>query len=269
MAILVAEGAAFSDQTQPSPTSRPALDVPPGAELIEPPPPATRPATPAAADRQSAEVSAPQGKPADKLEYLLALPKGYGDDPDKKWPVVLFLHGAGERGDDVRKVANWGPPKLINDGREFEAIVVSPQCPAGQWWNYKVVALSKLLDGIEAKYRVDPDRVYLTGLSMGGFGTIAWAANEPGRFACISAVCGGGDRFSAAIDAKLPAWLLHGTADPTVPVQNSIDLYNAMKAAGAKDARLTLYEGVNHESWVPAYGEQRLWDWMFAQKRGG
>ena len=254
----------------PAPATKPALSVPPGAELIDPPPPATRPTSRAAADRQTAETSAPAGKPDDKLDYLLALPDGYGDDPDKKWPLIVFLHGVGERGGDVRRVASWGPPKLINEGKAVPAIVVSPQCPQGRWWPHEVVALSKLLDHVEATQRVDPDRVYLTGLSMGGFGAVAWAAAEPQRFACLSVVCGGGDDpFTAASLSALPCWFFAGTADPVVKPQYAIDLYNGVKLAGGRDVRLTLYRGVGHESWVPAYGEQRLWDWMFAQKRGG
>ena len=204
------------------------LDLPPGAEFIEPPPPADLPALDGAtADRQRVEVSASADKPADRLGYLLALPTGYDAESTKQWPVIVFLHGIGERGDDPRRVANWGPPRLIKWGmREFPAIVISPQCPAGGWWPHKVIALSRLLDHVEARHRVDLSRVYLTGLSMGGFGAVAWAAAEPQRFAALVAVCGGGhDRFTAVPLNSLPSWFFHGEMDTVVPPKESIDLY--------------------------------------------
>ena len=111
------------------------------------------------------------------LKYLLYLPKGYGEKKDQKWPLMLFLHGAGERGDDLNLVKKHGPPKLIDQGKEFPFIVVSPQCPINSWWPEQVDALTALLDEVQSKYAVDADRVYLTGLSMGGFGT--WTLAMP------------------------------------------------------------------------------------------
>jgi len=109
-----------------------------------------------------------------ELEYLLYLPDGY--DQKDAWPLVVFLHGAGERGNDLELVKKHGPPKLIDEGRSFSAIVVSPQCAAGRWWHWQLLELTALVDEIAAKHKVDEDRVYLTGLSMGGFGTWALAA---------------------------------------------------------------------------------------------
>ncbi len=125
--------------------------------------------------------------------YLLYLPADYGKDAKKKWPLIMFLHGAGERGNNLEVVKKHGPPKMIAQGKSFDFIVVSPQCPNDLWWPEQTDVLITLLDEIEAKYRVDTDRVYLTGLSMGGFGTWTLAAKYPNRFAAIAPICGGSE----------------------------------------------------------------------------
>ena len=125
-----------------------------------------------------------------KLNYLLFLPEGYESSGEKKWPLMLFLHGAGESGNDLEKVKLHGPPKIVGHKKDFPFIVVSPQSP-GRGWNPDT--LNALLDDVVAHNRVDPDRVYLTGLSMGGFGTWALAAAHPDRFAAIAPICGGGN----------------------------------------------------------------------------
>ncbi|MBN1818803.1 MAG: prolyl oligopeptidase family serine peptidase, partial [Sedimentisphaerales bacterium] len=125
-----------------------------------------------------------------KIDYLLHLPAEY--DKKAQWPLMIFLHGAGERGSDLNKVKVHGPPKLIEQGKELPFIVVSPQCPTGQWWTNKVETIMALIDEIVEKYNVDQSRIYLTGLSMGGFGTWAIASAYPERFAAIVPICGGG-----------------------------------------------------------------------------
>jgi len=120
-----------------------------------------------------------------KPEILLYLPKGYGEEKDQKWPLILFLHGAGERGSNLELVKKHGPPRLIEQGREFPFIIASPQCPSGSWWTEKLDSLLALLDDIQSKYAVDPNRVYLTGLSMGGFGSWSLGCRHPERFAAI------------------------------------------------------------------------------------
>ena len=161
------------------------------------------------------------------LNYLLYLPPGY--DKQDKWPLVLFLHGAGERGDNLDRVKLHGPPKLIDKGKEFPFIIVSPQCPNGHWWNNELIPLTALLDDIESKYKVDRDRVYLTGLSMGGFGTWALAAYSPNRFAAIVPICGGGEPLLARALKNTPVWAFHGGKDPIVPVKRSQDLIDALE----------------------------------------
>jgi predicted peptidase len=204
-----------------------------------------------------------------QLEYLLALPKGYAEGSER-WPLVLFLHGAGERGSDLAKVEIHGPPKLIAAGQQIPAIVVSPQCPANEWWtaDTHLLALERLLDEIVAKYRVDEDRIYLTGISMGGYGTWALAARQPERFAAAAPICGGGNALPAGRQLRnLPIWAFHGDADPVVPVAESQRMVDAVRRAGGTLAKITIYPGVGHDSWTQAYEDPALWEWLFAQRR--
>lgn len=198
-----------------------------------------------------------------RLRYLLYLPRNYRSD-GKEWPLLLFLHGAGETGDDLDRVKRHGPPRLIDKGKQFPFIVVSPQTPHRGW---NVAALTLLSDEVQAKYRVDPDRVYLTGLSMGGFGTWALAAAHPERFATLVPVCGGGNPADAARLKDLPIWVFHGAKDPTVPPQRSEEMVRALEKAGAKRLRFTLYPDAAHDSWTRTYDDPRLYEWLLEQKR--
>jgi len=200
-----------------------------------------------------------------RLNYLLFLPESYSNDSDKKWPLMLFLHGAGERGSDVNKVKVHGPPKIVEKRKDFPFIVVSPQCPADSWWRpFELIAL---LDEIQKDYRVDPDRVYLTGLSMGGFGTWDLATQYPQRFAAIAPICGGGIPALARRIKDVPVWVFHGAADRVVPVARSDEMVEALKKAGA-DVKYTRYEGVDHDSWTKTYANEELYEWMLSHKRG-
>ena len=145
-----------------------------------------------------------------RLNYLLYLPKDY--ESKKAWPLVLFLHGAGERGDNLDMVKQHGPPKLVAQGKEFPFVLISPQCPEGHWW--EPFELSALLDEIVEKQKIDKDRVYVTGLSMGGFGTWSLAAHSPKRFAAIVPICGGGEPITAMLLPHVPAWVFHGGEGP-------------------------------------------------------
>ena len=203
-----------------------------------------------------------------ELDYLLHLPEGYDADPSKRWPLVLFLHGAGERGDDVWKVATHGPPKLVQAGQDIPAIVVSPQCPANQWWTQHLDALSALLDKMEAEYRVDGDRIYVTGLSMGGFGTWALAGRNPERFAAAIPICGGADMISAISLREMPVWAFHGEDDAVVPLEETTRLVAAIERRGGTKVKLTTYPGVNHDSWTQTYDDPAVWEWLFSQVRG-
>ncbi|MGA2064118.1 MAG: prolyl oligopeptidase family serine peptidase [Thermoguttaceae bacterium] len=198
-----------------------------------------------------------------KIKYLLYLPIAYESDK-KLWPLILFLHGAGESGDDLAKVKTHGPPKLIESKkRDFPCIVVSPQS-SGRGWN--VDTLTALLDDLAANYRVDKDRVYLTGLSMGGYGTWSLAAAHPQRFAAIVPICGGGNPADAARLKNLPIWVFHGAKDATVPPERSESMVKALKAAGG-NVKFTVYPDAGHDCWTAAYNDPELYRWLFAQKR--
>jgi predicted peptidase len=199
--------------------------------------------------------------------YLLYLPKDYGKDPAARWPLILFLHGAGESGDNLEIVKKHGPPKLAAGGKEFPFIIVSPQAPSSrEGWNVEV--LTALLDEVMRQYAVDPDRVYLTGLSMGGFGTWNLAAAVPERFAAIAPICGGGQRRMARRLRTLPTWVFHGAKDPTVPLQESQEMVDALKAAGG-DVKFTIYPDAGHDSWTVTYDNPELYSWFLQHKRGG
>jgi len=207
--------------------------------------------------------------------YLLFLPKGYEAKPGaKRWPLMLFLHGAGERGSDVWKVAVHGPPKEITTHPEFPFIIVSPQCPDGQVWSNDL--LLALLDEIEANYAVDTNRVYLTGLSMGGYGTWSLGLAHPERFAAIAPICGGGefigilltDPAKAAALRSLGIWAFHGGKDPVVPVTESKRMVEAVKHAGLTDVKLTIYPEALHDSWTETYKNPEFYDWLLKHERG-
>ena len=193
--------------------------------------------------------------------YLLYLPKDYNQN-DKNFPLVLFLHGAGERGEDIERVKTHGLPKLISQGQDFPFIVVSPQCPENMFWNTDI--LSALLDKIENEYRIDLDKVYLTGLSMGGHGTWELAIKEPKRFAAIAPVCGWTDTSKACSIANIPTWVFHGAKDVVVPVNASMDMVEALKKSGA-DPKLTIYPEANHDSWTETYNNEELYKWLMEQ----
>jgi predicted peptidase len=200
-----------------------------------------------------------------KANYLLYLPKEYGKDTAKKWPLILFLHGSGESGDDIEKVKVHGPPKLIAAGKEFPFIVVSPQAPASRV-GWQVETLNTLLDDVIQKYHVDEDRVYLTGLSMGGFGTWSLASANPERFAAIAPICGGGDPFRVRRLRSMPIWVFHGAKDPTVPVKMSEDMVEALKKAGG-DVKFTVYPDAGHDSWTATYDNPELYTWFLEHTR--
>jgi len=197
-----------------------------------------------------------------KMDYLLFLPEGYAKG-DRRWPLILFLHGAGETGNDVSRVKRHGPPKVVEKKKDLPFIVVSPQSPTRGW---NVEALNALLDEVVSKYRVDTDRVYLTGLSMGGYGTWALAAAHPERFAAIVPICGGGNPATAKRLKHLPVWVFHGARDPVVPVANSEAMVKALKEAGA-DVKFTVYPEAGHDSWTPTYDNPELYDWLLKHRR--
>lgn len=208
-----------------------------------------------------------------KLNYLEYLPKDYKVDRNKRWPLMLFLHGSGERGADVQLVAKHGPFKLVREGREFPFIIIAPQCPLGQHW--QVEPLMQLVDEAEKKFRVDPTRIYVTGLSMGGFATWALGVNHPEKFAAIIPICGGGsvaDIVMSSIDhsedlKSLPIWAFHGGKDPVVPVSASEETVKLLKGKGVRDIKLTIYPDALHDSWTQTYENPEIYDWLLQHQR--
>lgn len=197
-----------------------------------------------------------------EMDYLLYLPKDH--EARDAWPLLLFLHGAGERGSDLQLVKKHGPPKLIEAGREFPFVVVSPQCLSNEWW--EPMSLAALLDEVIAKYRIDQDQVWVTGLSMGGYGTWSLASRSAERFAAIVPICGGGERYWARRMKGLPVWVFHGAKDSVVPVARSEEMVEALKEQRG-NVRLTVYPDAGHDSWSETYDNPQLYEWLLQQKR--
>ena len=208
-----------------------------------------------------------------KLDYLLFLPKDYDPKSKNKWPLILFLHGAGERGTNVWKVATHGPPKHIAQHPEFPFIVISPQCPEGQIWSED--ALLGLLQEALRKYKVDASRVYLTGLSMGGYATWDLGLSHPEKFAAIVPICGGGELITVLLASgeqaealkTLGVWAFHGGKDPVVPLQESQRLVDLLKGKGVPDVKLTIYPDAGHDAWTETYNNPELYDWLLRHHR--
>ena len=193
------------------------------------------------------------------LKYLLYLPPDY--ESRDNWPLIVFLHGYGERGDNLEILRNLGPPKNIEAGEDYPFIIASPQCPDSTTWPAQVAELNALLDNLVDDYAVDTSRIYLTGLSMGGFGVLAWAAKSPERFAAIAPVCGGGDWWMPLALTDLPIWMFHGDADPVVSVERSEFIVNRVRELGGS-VKFTVYPGVGHDSWTETYNNPALYEWF-------
>jgi predicted peptidase len=206
------------------------------------------------------------------VKYLLFEPRGY-EASSKRWPLILFLHGAGERGNDVWKVTTHGPPKNVNEDPDFPFIVVSPQCPAGEVWSDDI--LLGLLDQVIGNLKVDPQRVYLTGLSMGGYGTWSLGLSHPERFAAIVPICGGGNLINVMLAEgqrsqalkTLGIWAFHGGKDPIVPGEESQRMVDLLKKVGVQDVRITVYPEAGHDSWTETYKNPELYKWMLKHQR--
>lgn len=209
-----------------------------------------------------------------RTNYLLFLPETYGQDPAVKWPLMVFLHGIAKRGDtleELEELKKDGPPMIVEDQLDFPFIVLSPQCPSDEYWESQYDSLERLLDDIVDTYVVDTDRIYLTGLSMGGYGAWHWALRDPSRFAAVVPIAGGHVQGSDEVpenicDLKdLPIWAFHGGADDVVlPMQSEV-LVEGLQACDAL-VRFTLYPDTDHAgSWKRAYADSELYDWLLEQ----
>jgi predicted peptidase len=211
-------------------------------------------------------------------QYLLFLPRDYETEPARRWPLILFLHGSGERGAEVWRTDIHGPSKYIAKHPDFPFILITPLCPSNEIWSAQL--LSHLLDTAAAEYRVDTNRIYLTGLSMGGFGAWDLALAEPARFAAVIPIAGGGadilpvlTREGAARPEYIKAlrslafWAFHGGKDTVVPPEDSEHMVAALKRAGVKEVKLTIYPEATHNSWAQTYDNPAIYEWLLQHKR--
>ena len=199
-----------------------------------------------------------------EINYLMFLPKDYANT-GKPSPMIVFLHGSGERGSDLEKVKAWGPPAIVEKNPDFPFIVLSPQCPEGQWWN--IFLLKGMIDDVLAKYNVDKSRVYLTGLSMGGFGAWELAMTFPDYFAAVAPICGGGNPILVSKLKNTPVWVFHGKKDESVPEQQSAIMVEALKKIGANVEYTVLPEGSHSDAWIYAYDKAGLFDWFLKHQK--
>ena len=194
--------------------------------------------------------------------YLLSLPEGYSPT-GKTWPLVLALHGSGERGSDLSVLARQGLSKLAAE-RQFPFILVAPQVPEGELWSADV--LKALLDELQATLRVDPDRVYLTGLSMGAFGAWDLATAQPERFAALVVISGGGNPVEVCRLKRVPVWIVHGRKDDVIPVSWAEELGRRLERCSGR-VRVTIYPDAGHDAWNRTYADPAFLDWLLAQNR--
>jgi predicted peptidase len=218
------------------------------------------------------------------LPYRLLKPDGYDKDGKDRYPLVVFLHGIGGRGTDNTKQLRNGVEEFVKDStrKKHPCFLAVPQCPPDMMWSAvrgagenptfaetptePAALVLDLIDALCKEYRVDANRIYLTGASMGGYGTWDLASRKPELFAAALPVCGGGDPAQAEKLVKLPIWCFHNDADPLVPVERSREMIAAVKKAGGKP-EYTEYKGVGHDSWTQTYKNDEVLGWLFKQKK--
>jgi predicted peptidase len=198
-----------------------------------------------------------------RLRFLVYLPETYGKEPARRWPLLLYLHGAGQRGTDLTIVRRGVLPRMLADRRDFPFVVLAPQC-AGEYWDLRL--LVSLVELGKKQYAIDPDRVYATGYSMGGYGSFDLATARPDLFAAIVPICGGGDASRACALKAIPVRAFHNRDDPIVSVYESRRMVDAVKACGG-DATLTIYPVPGHDAWTATYSDPSLFEWLLKQKR--
>ena len=180
-----------------------------------------------------------------EISFRTYFPEGY-ELSNEKFPIVFFLHGVGERGNDLDLVETHGIPKLIKKIKKFPFITIAPQCPLFQWWSRPAMTISliNLVEQVTQTYKADKSRVYLTGLSMGGYGSIALANKRPDLFSAMISICGGADFDNFENLKNLPTWFFHGSEDKVHPASRSKKIYNQLKDINP-DIRLTIYDGID------------------------
>ena len=199
------------------------------------------------------------------FRYLRYLPKDF--DENKKYPLVFFLHGAGEWGENLEDVARHGFLQHVREsGKEYPFIIVAPQCPAHQYWGCFTESLLAFLDYICESLPIDKERVYLTGLSMGGTGTWMLAMAAPERFAAIAPICGTGIYWFGEALVDIPIMIYHGDYDEIVPLSESISMVNSVNKRGG-NAQIEICYGLGHNAWDVAYSGDRLMNWFLQYKK--
>ena len=203
----------------------------------------------------------------ERLQYYLYYPEEYEKNKDTDYGLLLFLHGGGESGDSLGAIKKNGPPKLITEGKQFPFLILAPQNPyKRKWWNVR--AVMQLLDTVVQNNRVDPDRLYLTGLSRGGSAAWEIAVQYPDKFAAMAVVCGmTPDPYASWINKEMPIWVFHGTEDQSIPFSESETMVAKLKKMGYP-VKFTIYEGVGHNSWEQAYTTEELYTWLDKQRKG-
>ena len=200
------------------------------------------------------------------LNYYLYYPPGYSESAAEPYPLLLFLHGGGESGQDLETLKTGGPPKMLAEGYEFPFLILAPQNPhAKQWWNVR--AVKQLLDTVVQHNNVDPRRIYLTGLSRGGSACWDMAVQYPETFAAMAVVCGMAPLpYASWIDKQLAIWVFHGTEDRVIPFSESEQMVARLRELGY-DVTFTSYEGVGHNAWDRAYLTDGLFEWFTRRRR--
>ena len=198
------------------------------------------------------------------LRYLIWTPEAAAK-PAGGWPLVIFLHGSGERGRNLAKVKAHGPPMYAAAGRRFPFVLVAPQVDEGDSWHSDEI--EALRADLCARLPIDPDRVLVTGMSMGGYGAWNYAVAYPEQVAAIAPVCGIGNVERAARVAMIPVWAFHGAKDPVVPIAADREMVDAVREAGGQ-VKFTVYADVGHNAWDRAYADPALYSWLLAQRRG-
>ncbi|MBQ8214618.1 MAG: dienelactone hydrolase family protein [Clostridia bacterium] len=199
------------------------------------------------------------------FNYVTYLPKDY--DEKQKYPLVFFLHGAGERGNDLDLAMRHGYMKHVREeGKEYPFIFVAPQCPDDKYWGCYTESLLAFLDDVCNIYPIDLDRIYLTGLSMGGTGAWMLAMADPEKFAALVPVCGSGIYWYGEVLTNLPIYIYHGDCDEIVPISNSIEMLTSINKRGGS-AKIKILHGIKHNAWDMAYSDDNLLEWLLKQKR--
>lgn len=197
-------------------------------------------------------------------DYTIKTPENYDANSDNSYPLLIFLHGAGERGEDLEMLGVHGPLKLMKQGKKFDAIVLAPLCPSDVWWDTDL--LQKTLEKVKSKYNIDETRIHLTGLSMGGYATWLWAGEYPKQFKNIAPICGGGDIKDAQRLSQIPIWAFHGGEDKVVLPEESQKMIDAIKAVGG-NPKFTIYPEADHDSWTETYENEDFWLWLLGPKK--